>query len=155
MATIPPNAPRSPDLTPLDHPANALEKVVEQEPIDSDLLLWAMEELLDGRDLQDLEQQLVEAGWAAATVEQIVETARQQTRKQRGVVTRDDVVRDLNVDYRRATGGLSVAFRSGLFGLYGFTNGFMSAWRTLRKLRRGVNPAQVRNPKVRNPNEGE
>ena len=70
-----------------------------------------------------------------AEAEIIVENARKETRGERGVLTREDVVRDLNVDYRRATGGLSVAFRSGLFGLYGFTTGFMAALRSARKLK--------------------
>ena len=83
-------------------------------------------------------------GWEANEAEQIVETARKETRQQRGVVTRDDVVREMNVDYRRATGGLSVAFRSGLFGLYGFTTGFLAALRSVRKLKRILGKDRIR-----------
>jgi hypothetical protein len=82
--------------------------------------------------------QLATEGWDPDDAEQIVETARKATRRERGVITRDDVVRDLNAGYRHATGGLSVAFRSGLFGLYGFTTGVMAAVRAVRKLKSAI-----------------
>jgi hypothetical protein len=115
--------------------ADALSRVTD----DSTEILaagrWAEEELLAGRTPEAVVGQMTADGWDESSAEQIVENARKETRAERGVLTRDDVVRDLNVDYRRATGGLSVAFRSGLFGLYGFTTGFMAALRSLRKLK--------------------
>jgi hypothetical protein len=127
--------PISPTAQPPD-PAAALEHVIADEVIDPEGLQWAAEELLTGREPADLVAELLGNGWQEPAAERVVETARQQTRDERGVLTRDRVVRDLNVDYRRATAGMSVAFRSGLFGLYGFTTGVMAAWRTLRKLAR-------------------
>jgi hypothetical protein len=119
---------------PLD-PAAALARVEDDAAAIVEGRRWAEEQLLGGRSPEELVEQLVSEEWEISTAEQMVEAARKETRAERGVVNRDDVVRDLNVDYRRATGGLSVAFRSGLFGLYGFTTGFMAALRSLRKLR--------------------
>jgi hypothetical protein len=117
-------------------PVHALSQIEDDETILHEAQYWAAEELIAGRSPEDLVAQLTGEEWDADEAERIVETARKETRQQRGVITRDDVVRDLNVDYRRATGGLSVAFRSGLFGLYGFTTGFLAALRSVRKLKR-------------------
>jgi hypothetical protein len=129
--SVPPEPCSSAGLT---DPAAALEQVVADDIVDPEALHWAMDELLTEREPEELVAELTANGWQLAVAERIVETARQQTREERGVLTRDRVVRDLNVDYRRATAGMSVAFRSGLFGLYGFTTGLMAGWRTLRKL---------------------
>jgi hypothetical protein len=128
--------PQPPDSHEPSDPAVALEHVVADEEVDLEAVQWAADELLAGRDVADLVVEMYGNGWQESAAERIVEIARQQTCEQRGVLTRDAVVRDLNVDYRRATAGMSVAFRSGLFGLYGFTTGVMAAWRTLRKLAR-------------------
>jgi hypothetical protein len=117
-------------------PVQALSQIEDDVTTIHEAQMWAAAELVDGRSPEELTAQLTGEGWDADEAEQIVETARKETREERGVVTRDDVVRDLNVDYRRATGGLSVAFRSGLFGLYGFTTGFLAALRSVRKLKR-------------------
>jgi hypothetical protein len=120
---------------PLD-PAAALSHIEDDETALHEAQLWAAEQLIQGRTPEELIAQMTTDGWDTDQAEQIVETARKETRQQRGVITRDDVVREMNVDYRRATGGLSVAFRSGLFGLYGFTTGFLAALRSARKLKR-------------------
>jgi hypothetical protein len=119
---------------PLD-PVDALSRIEDDETVNHEASRWAAEQLVDGNSPEALVAQLLTEGWEPHQAEQIVETARRETRQQRGVVTREDVVRDLNVDYRRATGGLSVAFRSGLFGIYGFTTGFLAALRSARKLK--------------------
>jgi hypothetical protein len=119
---------------PID-PADALSRVEDDESAIHEARLWAAEELVNGRSPEELLAQMLAGGWQTDQAQQTIETARQETRQQRGVITRDDVVRDLNADYRRATGGLSVAFRSGLFGLYGFTTGFMAAVRSARRLK--------------------
>jgi hypothetical protein len=124
--TIPPHAP---------DPAAALSNIEDDQTVAHEATLWAIDELINGRTFEQLQADLTGQGWDADQAERIVEIARQETRAQRGVITRDDVAREMNADYRRATGGLSVAFRSGLFGLYGFTTGFMAALRSVRKLK--------------------
>ena len=47
---------------------------------------------------------LVEGGWPEDAAQEIVEAARQQTRDQRGVLTRDRIVGSADAYYRRATG---------------------------------------------------
>jgi hypothetical protein len=116
-------------------PIAALSQVMDDVSDHQEAARWAEEQLIEGRTPDDLLARMIADGWDPAQAEIIVENARKETRAERGVLTREDVVRDLNVDYRRATGGLSVAFRSGLFGLYGFTTGFMSALRSARKLK--------------------
>jgi hypothetical protein len=117
----------------LSHVTDDLEQRLEADQ-------WAQEQLLAGQSPEDLLTEMLSQGWDTADAEPIIENARKQTRGERGILTRDDVVREMNVDYRRATGGLSVAFRSGLFGLYGFTTGFMSAIRSVKKLRAMFRP---------------
>jgi hypothetical protein len=116
-------------------PAAALSNVRDDGEQREEALRWASEEMIRGRAAEELLEELIAQGWEASEAEQIVEEARKATRLEWGVVTREDVVRDLNARYRSATGGLSVAFRSGLFGLYGFTMGVMGAIRAVRWLR--------------------
>jgi hypothetical protein len=116
--------------------AAALSNLEDEQSDVREAVSWASEALVAGRAVEELESELLGEGWNADEVEGIVETSRRDTRRERGVVTREDVVRDLNARYRQATGGLSVAFRSGLFGMYGFTSGVMAAIRAVRKLKR-------------------
>jgi hypothetical protein len=92
--------------------------------------------MIAGRVADDLLSELIAEGWDIDEAEEIVEEARKSTRRERGVITREDVVHDLNLSYRRNTTGLSVAFRSGLFGLYAYVRALMDAIRSLRKLMR-------------------
>jgi hypothetical protein len=116
-------------------PADALSRVTDEQSTHHEARRWAETQLVEGRSPEELVEQLVVDDWEISEAEHLVEVARKETRAERGVITRDDVVRELNVDYRRATGGLSVAFRSGLFGIYGFLTGFMAAMRSARKLK--------------------
>jgi hypothetical protein len=125
-----------PDSSSIPDPVAALAEVTDDTAQRSEADRWAEDQLIAGVAVEDLVADLTTHGWEPSDAETIVETARKETRAARGIVTRDDIVREMNVDYRRATGGLSVAFRSGLFGLYGFTTGFMAALRTLRKLKK-------------------
>jgi hypothetical protein len=116
-------------------PAEALSNVRDDGEGREEAVRWAGEQMILERGAEELIAELVAEGWDREGAEEIVEEARKETRRERGVVTREDVVRDVNARYRQATGGLSVAFRSGLFGLYGFTTGVMGAIRAVRWLR--------------------
>jgi hypothetical protein len=124
--------PEDPD-PPID-PVAALSNIQDDESARREAVLWAGELLIVGQAAEDLVSELIAEGWSTDEADEIVEEARKSTRRQRGVITRDDVVRDLNVSYRRQTAGLSVAFRSGLFGLFAYIRGLMDAIRSLRKL---------------------
>ncbi len=121
---------------PVYDPAVALENVIADETVDTEASLWARAELLAGREPGELVVELVSQSWSETDAEHVVEIARQETREARRVLTRESVVRDLNADYRSSTAGMSVAFCTGMFGLYGFTKRVMTAWRTLRRLSR-------------------
>jgi len=123
-------------------PAEALSQITDDLDANLHAARWAEDQLIAGVPPEALLDQLTGEGWDPSDAEQIIETARKETRAQRGVVTREDIVRDLNLDYANATRGLSVAFRSGLFGLYGFTTGFMAAVRSVRKLKRFIQSRQ-------------
>lgn len=124
--------------------AAALSNVEDEQSDLREAVRWAAEALVAGREAEELHGELLAGGWGGEEAEEIVESARKDTRRERGVVTREDVVRDLNARYRQATGGLSVAFRSGLFGLYGFTTGVMAAWRAVRRLRKVKRESRLR-----------
>ena len=119
-------------------PADALTRVfVDAEP-DQDAVDWAAERLLDGADLVAVVDTLIGLGWDAADAEAVVETARVATRRDRGVVTRDDVVGDLHSRYRRSSTGMSAFYRAcgGPVGIVAFLTGLRSAVAAVRRLRR-------------------
>jgi hypothetical protein len=74
---------------------------------------WARAEMLEnGRAPDDLIAELVQQGWEEDAAADVVEKVRKETRAQRGVVTRDDVVRDINRHYRKSTSGWAVGIPS-------------------------------------------
>ena len=92
-----------PEPTPPNVPP-PLDKVVDDETPKVEAVEWAVEELYDDRPFEDVEAELVAAGWAPDDATSIVEEARQRTRRHRGATTRDQVVLDADRMYRRATG---------------------------------------------------
>ena len=127
-----------------DDPADALNRVTDDRPspeaveAERAAVAWAAGELLAGRTFEDVAADLAADGWPAEDVEAIVEQARVQTRRERGVLTRDDVVGRLNVQRRHDTRGLVVAARSSPFmivGLASFLVSFNASVRTFRWLR--------------------
>jgi hypothetical protein len=90
------DAPAPPD------PPAALADVVDDLTPREDALEWAVAQLAAGREFDDVAAELVAAGWPGPDAAEIVERARRATRARRGVVTRDDVVTDVNRRYRRA-----------------------------------------------------
>jgi hypothetical protein len=86
-------APASDDL-PLDHVVDDLE--AEQE-----VAAWADEAVLAGRSPEELVEELVGRGWERDKAEGRVEAARVRTRRERGVVTRDDVANEMRSRYSK------------------------------------------------------
>jgi hypothetical protein len=84
--------------------AGALDHVVDDLEARRQCADWVRAELLDGRTPEQIVSELAAAGWPADDAEGIVEDGRRQTRAERGVVTRDDVVREANRRYRGAMG---------------------------------------------------
>jgi len=114
-------------------PVTALSNIQDDRAEKLEAHQWATEELLEGRSPEELHATMMAEGWDPDTAEEIIESARKETRAERGVVTREDIVRDLNADHRRATNGISIAFRHGLFG---FIRSFIAAMRSADKLKR-------------------
>jgi hypothetical protein len=63
---------------------------------------WAADELLRRRPFEMVTADLVGQGWPADAAVQIVEVAREATRRDRGVRTRDDVARGVARRYARS-----------------------------------------------------
>lgn len=131
-------------MTTDDDPAEALNRVTDDRPspeaveAERAAVAWAAEGLLAGRTFEDVTADLVADGWPAEAADDVVEQARVQTRRDRGVLTRDDVVGRLNSQRRHDTRGLVVAARSSPFmfvGLASFLVGFNASVRTFRWLR--------------------
>ena len=95
--------PRQPDSPSPKDEAEALEHVVDDlEPREA-AIAWLCERMLAGQSADELAEALArDGGWSAESADELVEEARRQTRHQRGVVTRDDVVRDVNLRYRQS-----------------------------------------------------
>jgi hypothetical protein len=93
--------------------SSALERVVDDLAPRQDAIEWAVDELTRGRSFEETVRELTEGGWPEGEATEIVEQARRLTRHVRGVVTRDDVMRDANRRYRQAMGvGWFAAFPS-------------------------------------------
>lgn len=101
-----------PDQQPSDPPdalksqADALEHVVDDiDDVQSQSADWVREQLLQGATLEGVTEQLVNSGWERSSAEALVERVRKETRRERGVLTRADVVDDVNRRYRQSMAG--------------------------------------------------
>ncbi len=66
---------------------------------------WARDELLAGRNADELTAELIEQGWDEDDARLMVEAERKDTRAERGVLTRDAVARGAEKAYRGAFSG--------------------------------------------------
>ena len=66
---------------------------------------WVAGEILAGRTAEEVVEDLMEGGWDAEQATDLVEYVRRATRAERGIVTRDEVVRDAHHRYSRSMGG--------------------------------------------------
>jgi hypothetical protein len=87
---------------PDDRAPSPLAEVVDDLTPRRDALDWAVAEIAAGRGFEDVVADLRVAGWSEGNAGEIVELARRETRGRRGVVTRAEVVRDVDRRYRRA-----------------------------------------------------
>ena len=79
--------------------ADALARVTPDVEPDSELVQWVADELLAGRELSEIAAELTATGWSVTVADAAVEEARVRTRRERGVVTRDDVAGTLEARY--------------------------------------------------------
>lgn len=79
-----------------------LANVVDDLTPRDEAIEWAVTEVAAKRPFDDVAADLTAAGWSEADAADIVELARRHTRAHRGVLTRADVVDDVNRRYRRA-----------------------------------------------------
>ena len=84
--------------------AGALDHVVDDLEARRECADWVRAELLEGRIPEEIVEELATGGWPRDDAEGIVEEGRRQTRAERGLVTREDVVREANRRYRGAMG---------------------------------------------------
>jgi hypothetical protein len=91
------------DAPPLPAGDPPLAHVIDDTDGRAEALAWAADELLRGRAFEDVSAELAAQGWADEAAGAIVEEAREATRRQRGVRTRDDVARGVARRYARST----------------------------------------------------
>ena len=98
--------PQPPPFPPADASGSArpLDQVVDDDTPRTEAIEWAVEALYEDRPFEEVEAALLAGGWSQDSAEEIVEEARRLTRRHRGAVTRDQVVREADRMYRRATG---------------------------------------------------
>ncbi|HEY2589490.1 MAG TPA: hypothetical protein VGI81_27335 [Tepidisphaeraceae bacterium] len=63
---------------------------------------WILEQMTGGRAPEQITADLCGQGWDPEEAEALVEYVRKATRRERGVVTRDDVARSANRRYRQS-----------------------------------------------------
>jgi len=91
----------------------ALTQVVDDLSAQQQAADWLISEMLKGRTPEELETELQATGWTPEEASDLVEKVRRHTRRERGVLTRADVVRQADKSYRKSmTGGWFVAFPS-------------------------------------------
>ena len=83
-------------------PGDPLEHVVDDLAAKEQCADWILEEMTGGRAPEQIVADLREQGWGAEEAEGLVEYIRKATRRERGVLTRDDVMRDANRRYRQS-----------------------------------------------------
>jgi hypothetical protein len=98
----------TPDENPLGDEARAgepdaapLEHIVDDLASKEECADWIFSELSKARTAESIAEELVENGWSEDDAGDLVERVRRLTRGERGVVTRDDVMRGLNRRYQR------------------------------------------------------
>lgn len=69
-----------------------LNHIIDDTDGREEAVRWTQNQLLTGASFEVVAAELVSLGWAPASADSIVEEAREATRQQRGVRTRDDVV---------------------------------------------------------------
>ena len=84
--------------------ADALNAVVDDYGPRDSAIEWASKALVGGQSFDAVSAGLVEQGWNDADALAILEQAREQTRRARGVRTRDDVLIAASQRYRRSLG---------------------------------------------------
>ncbi len=89
--------------------ADVAERAASLESVVDDLLPerepaveWAAEELLRERPFDEVIADLTNRGWPPEQADAIVEEAREATRRERGVRTREDVLRSAEQRYQRS-----------------------------------------------------
>lgn len=81
---------REPDPATIDR----LEHVIDDTDGREDAVTATVNKLLAGATFEEVTAELTAAGWSLDAAESIVEEAREATKRQRGVRTREDVVID-------------------------------------------------------------
>jgi len=84
---------RTEDNPPTPTPTSTpLDQIIDDDTPRQEAIHWAADELFADHTFDEVAASLVEGGWSEDAAQEIVEAARQQTRDQRGVLTRDRTV---------------------------------------------------------------
>jgi hypothetical protein len=92
--------------------AHALARVAWSPDPDPELVAVVADALLSGQDFADILSDLISLNRTPEEAEAAIEAARILTRRERGVVTRGDIVDRLNARYRRSMTGMATFGRS-------------------------------------------
>ncbi|MDB5295501.1 MAG: hypothetical protein JWO31_1484 [Phycisphaerales bacterium] len=120
--------------------AEALAQVIDDTDDRGPAARWAANELRHGRAFEAVSTDLVGQGWSSEVADEIVEAARQATRDDRGVRTRDAVALGAERRYRRTLANVRWFAFGGLPALlFAARNLFISA-KGVRDARRRQKP---------------
>ena len=81
---------------------NPLEHVVDDLSAKEQCADWILEQMTAGRTPEEITGELRAQGWDPEEAQALVEYVRKATRRERGLITRDDVVRSANRRYRQS-----------------------------------------------------
>lgn len=91
-----------PENAPAAAEAASLEHIVDDSDARESAAEFARKGLLAGRIAEDVAADLVAEGWSEEVAAEIAERARVETRRERGVLVRDDVVQSSAARYRQS-----------------------------------------------------
>jgi hypothetical protein len=97
---IPP-PPAAPPVVSDGDAGEPLDHIIDDSEPRREAATWADEAILAGAAPEELVERLSSNGWDSDEAEQIVEAARVRTRRARGVLTRDDVAREMGARYSK------------------------------------------------------
>ena len=142
-----PTAGQDPTAAPDAHPAaappddgppalaGALGEVVDDLDARRESEAWALAQLENGRSPEEVEAELVASGWPADDAAEMAEQARKETRHLRGVVTREDVSRGVEANYRRTMRRLPLIAFGWLPGIFITFSNLLRSFAGMRKLK--------------------
>jgi hypothetical protein len=154
MSEPEPHPPTEPPPAGPPAPDEPLARIVDDADDLGDATEWAAKELVRGRSFDAVAADLTAGGWGPGAAADIVESARQQTRAERGVVTRDAVAYRAERRYRTTLANTRWIAFGGLPGAIGIVRNLVILLRSMWSSQRTAEPPAAADHLPAGPSDG-